>query len=37
MDGWEGWAARLLDLVVLLRVVLDDEALGGGVDEFDHA
>lgn len=29
--------ARLLNLVVLLRVVLDDEALGGGVDELDHA
>ena len=28
--------ARLLDLVVL-RVVLDDEARGGGVDELDHA
>ena len=27
----------MLDLVVLLRVVLDDEALGGGVDEVDHA
>jgi hypothetical protein len=31
-----GWVARLLNLVVL-RVVLDDEALGGGVDELDHA
>lgn len=29
--------ARLLDLVVLLRVVRDVEARGGGVDEFDHA
>jgi hypothetical protein len=27
----------LLDLVVLLRVVLDDDALGGGVEDFDHA
>ena len=28
---------RLFDLVILLRIVLDDEALGCGLEELDHA